>query len=184
VVDENRALPVALAPAHRRWEQEFHHWHDFEPGDEFEGLRETTEWWHDYTNNPAAGVAPFRVFGRDSSGGMAAFWLREPEAPVESQPIVFHGSEGELVVIARDLSDYLWLLASGVGPLEVVFGLHREPELIPALVDFAEQHAQPPPRTAEAVTSAAAALLPALEALIESVGRYERSAPRPPGMTH
>ncbi|MEV0560940.1 hypothetical protein [Dactylosporangium sp. NPDC050588] len=81
-----------------------------------------------------ADVAPFRVFGRDASGGLSAFWLREPEAPVETQPIVFLSSEGGIDVIACNLSDYLWLLASGVGPLEVVFGLHREPEPIPALV--------------------------------------------------
>ncbi|MEV0560941.1 hypothetical protein [Dactylosporangium sp. NPDC050588] len=44
MVDEDRALPVMLVQAHLIWLQEFHHWHDFEPGDIFESSAETTEW--------------------------------------------------------------------------------------------------------------------------------------------
>ncbi|GAA2605373.1 hypothetical protein GCM10010304_64130 [Streptomyces roseoviolaceus] len=34
------------------------------------------------------------------------------------RPVVFLGSEGDTAVVARDLNDFLWLLADGYGPLE------------------------------------------------------------------
>ena len=117
------------------------------------------------------GLRPFRVFGRDGSGGVAAFWARVSEGTIETQPIVFLGSEGELCVIARNLDDYLWLLANGVGPLEMVDGLHRVPEQIPALVALAQPHTGRSARPLEAVIGAAGAELPALTALVESVTR-------------
>jgi hypothetical protein len=181
VIDEDRTLPAVLVQAHLLWLREFDHSPDLDPGDMFEGSAETTEWWREVTNNPAAGVAPFRVFGRESSGGFAAIWTQDLESSVETQPIVFLGSEGEIGVIARDLGDYLWLLGSGVGPVEAIFGLDRVPEPIPALVALAHEYRQAPARTAETVKDAAGALLPALTAFIESVCRYERSAPRPIG---
>lgn len=68
----------------------------------------------------------FRVFGQDGTGGYAAFWLvREGRGLVE-QPVVFLGSEGETGVIARDLADFLWLLAGGVGPWEAAAGYGAE----------------------------------------------------------
>ncbi|MBR7839958.1 hypothetical protein KDL01_42385, partial [Actinospica durhamensis] len=48
----------------------------------------------------------------------AGFWLVRPGVPVEAQPVVYVGSEGERGVIARDLGDLLWLFALGVGPRE------------------------------------------------------------------
>lgn len=169
--DENRVLPVALKEAHALGFFEDHDGHDFQPDDEFEWSVETTGWWHAWTGNPAAGDAPFRVFGVDGSGGKAAFWLRVPGAAIERQPIVFLGSEGELRVVARDLSDYLWLLANGVGPLETVDGIHRDPEPITALVELAQRHTGTSARSLEAVMEAADSELPALTALIESTTR-------------
>ncbi|RSM57981.1 hypothetical protein DMB66_31250 [Actinoplanes sp. ATCC 53533] len=99
----------------------------------------------------------------------AAFWARASGGTIETQPIVFLGSEGALCVIARNLDDYLWLLANGVGPLEMVDGLHRVPEQIPALVALARRHTGTSSRPLGAVISAAEAELPALTALIESV---------------
>ncbi|MEV4137155.1 hypothetical protein AB0J72_33905 [Dactylosporangium sp. NPDC049742] len=93
-----------LAQAHLLWLREFRHSPDLEPGDTFEGSAETTERWRQDTNNPAADVAPFRIFGRESAGGFAAFWIREPEASVETQPIVFLGSEREIEVMCAHLS--------------------------------------------------------------------------------
>ncbi|GAB3333221.1 SMI1/KNR4 family protein [Micromonospora halotolerans] len=130
---EDRTLPPALAAAHAEGFSVDHDGHDFEPYDEFMWSVETLEWWQSWTGNPTADIAPFRVFGQDGSGGLAAFWIRVPDAPIETQPIVFLGSEGELSVIARNLGDYLWLLANGVGPLETVDGIHRTTTPVPAL---------------------------------------------------
>ncbi|MFI2431741.1 hypothetical protein [Streptomyces sp. NPDC018693] len=63
----------------------------------------------------------FRVFGRDGTGGYAAFRpVRpvRPDAELVDQPVVFLGSEGKTGVVARNLSDFLWVLADGLGPLE------------------------------------------------------------------
>ncbi|MEV8518089.1 hypothetical protein [Dactylosporangium sp. NPDC051484] len=113
---EDRTLPAALAAAHIEGFFDDHDGRDFQPYDEFVWSVETLEWWRSWTGNPTAGTAPFRVFGQDGSGGLAACWIRVADAQIETQPIVFLGSEGELHVIARDLGDYLWLLANGVGP--------------------------------------------------------------------
>ena len=171
VTDEDRMLPAVLEEAHDLGFFEDHDGYDFQPDESFEWSVETTEWWHAWTGNPASGTPPFRVFGRDGSGGVAAFWARASGETIETQPIVFLGSEGELGVIARNLDDYLWLLANGVGPLEMVDGLHRVPERIPALVALAQRHTGTSSRPLEAVISAAEAELPALTALIESVTR-------------
>jgi hypothetical protein len=172
VIDGDRTLPAVLAQAHRHWLAEFSNWHDFEPDDEFEPPDGITRLWRDWTANPAAEPAPFRVFGRDGTGGLAGFWLRQPDAPLEDQPIVFLGSEGEIAVIAENLGDYLWLLASGVGPLETVHGPEEDPEPIPVLVALAQRHTGITERPAEAVTATARTLVPELTAFIESVCRY------------
>lgn len=168
VRDDDRRLPAALEEAHALGFFEDHDGRDFQPDDTFEWFTETAEWWHAWTGNPAAGDPPFRVFGHDGSGGSAAFWARVPGAALETQPIVFLGSEGEFAVIARDLGDYLWLLADGVGPVETVDGLHRVPEPIPALVTLAQRYTGTSVRPVEAVMDAADAELPALTALIET----------------
>jgi hypothetical protein len=67
-IADDRTLPAALEQAHLIWLSEFDHWHNFEPDDMFEEAGTTTKWWRAETNNQAAD-APFRVFGRDGSGG-------------------------------------------------------------------------------------------------------------------
>ena len=110
-----------------------------------------------------------RVFRRFAcSGGLAALWIRDAGAAVESQPVVFLGSEGELKVVARDLGDYLWLLANGVGPLETVDGVHRVPAAIPELVAVARRYTGGAPRSVETLLAAADAELRALTSLVES----------------
>jgi hypothetical protein len=47
-------------------------------------------------------------------------WLKRNGAPIEDQPIVFVGSEGEVGMVASNMRDYLWLLAGGVGPCEAI----------------------------------------------------------------
>ncbi|GHJ47190.1 hypothetical protein Cs7R123_45320 [Catellatospora sp. TT07R-123] len=140
-----------------------HEGHDFEPSDEFDSLEETAEWWTAWTGNEDAGTPPFRVFGKDGSGGLAAVWLRDPDAAIETQPVVFLGSEGQLAVIAKSLGDFLWLLADGVGPLEAVDGLNRVPEPIPELIALAPGE----PRSIEEVLAEAETMLAALEELVE-----------------
>lgn len=168
MTEEDRTLPAVVEEAHASGFFEDHDGHDFQPDDMFMWSGETTEWWRHWTGDSAADVPPFRVFGRDGSGGLAAFWIRAPGAAIETQPIVFLGSEGELQVIARDLGDYLWLLASGVGPLETVDGLHRVPEPVPELVAIAQRYTGTAPRTVEALIAAADAELSALTALVNS----------------
>ncbi|MEV1154802.1 SMI1/KNR4 family protein [Micromonospora chokoriensis] len=166
--EQDRALPVALKEAHACQFFDDHVGHDFQPDAAFAGSGEMAEWWRYWTGDPAAGVPPFRVFGRDGSGGLAAFWIRDAGAAVETQPVVFLGSEGELKVIARDLGDYLWLLANGVGPLETVDGVYRVPSPIPELVAVAQRYTVGAPRSVEILLADADAELPALTSLVES----------------
>ena len=57
--------------------------------------------------------------GADGTGSGVAFWLVH-DAPLEKQPVVFIGSEGEGDVrpVAKDLPSFLSLLAAGLGPRE------------------------------------------------------------------
>ncbi|XVU20756.1 SMI1/KNR4 family protein [Actinoplanes sp. CA-054009] len=160
--DEDLTLPAALTEAHALGYRDAHY---FEPDDRFDSSAETTEWWRSWTNDPDAGPAPFRVFGRDSAGGLVAFWRHG------SNPIVFLGSEGEIAVLARDLPDYLWLLANGMGPLDAAFGPSGDPAPIPELVAVAQRHTDRPHRSVEAIRAAAEAELPALLAYINATGR-------------
>jgi hypothetical protein len=87
----------------------------------------------------------FRIFGLEGAGGHVAFWLVRPGAALTDQPVVFLGSEGETVVVARDLSGLLWLLAQGYGPVEAGMPEWRRDDWSaverPGLVEIAEQHA-------------------------------------------
>jgi hypothetical protein len=158
-----REMPALLAAALKAPFANDHEGHDFQALDEFASSEEGADWWTAWTGNEDAGVPPFRFFGQDGSGGQAGIWLRDPEAAIETQPVVFLGSEGELAVIARDLHDYLWLLANGVGPLEAVDDLDRTPEPIPELIALA--HGEP--RSVEAILSETGPILAALEELVE-----------------
>jgi len=65
--------------------------------------------------------AEFYAFGADGSGGTGAFWLVH-DAPLTEQPVVFMGSEGDdNRPVAKNLSDFLALLAAGVGPREAAY---------------------------------------------------------------
>lgn len=113
---------------------------DFEPCSEFLSEEETRSWFQAWTGNKEVSGIAYRIFGRDGSGGYAAFWLARPDGDLLGQPIVFLGSEGELGVVAANFSDYLWLLAGGVGPAEAILspGLHRCSD--PAFTAFARHH--------------------------------------------
>ncbi|MEU4652430.1 SMI1/KNR4 family protein [Streptomyces sp. NPDC023723] len=115
----DRSFPPALAAALAvSFEYDDGKGVDFEPFPAFLSRAETTDWLRSWTGNPAVDGDAFRVFGRDGTGGYAAFWMLQEHQPLTGQPVVFLGSEGETGVVARDLGAFLWLLAGGYGPWE------------------------------------------------------------------
>lgn len=114
---------------------------DFEPYPEFMDGDEATAWLRAWTGNATLTGDDFRVFGQDGTGGYAAIWLAREDEPLENQPIVFFGSEGELGVVASNLADYLWVLAGGFGPLEAATAPEADRELQMELGDLAAKYA-------------------------------------------
>ncbi|MDG4838637.1 SMI1/KNR4 family protein [Micromonospora sp. WMMD967] len=166
MTDEDRTLPAVLVEAHAAGFFHEHSGHDFEPYDAFMWSADMVQWWQTWTNDPVAGAPPLRAFGQDGTGGLAAFWLRNPGDPLDHQPVVFLGSDGEYAVIARDLADYLWLLANGVGPLETVDCTERVLKPIAELTTIAHRHTGSTQRSTAEVIAAARAQFPAFEALL------------------
>jgi hypothetical protein len=118
--------------------------YEFEPYTEFLSESETRDWIRAWTGNSESDGSDFRVFGQDGTGGYAAFWLVRVDVPLVEQPIVFLGSEGARGLVARNLADYLWVLAGGLGPFEAVEEPNRvaaSTELSAAFRRFAEHHA-------------------------------------------
>ncbi|MFJ5886171.1 hypothetical protein [Kitasatospora cineracea] len=113
--DEGRPYPEALAAV---LAEQFEYGEDggidLEAFGAFLSDGETTQWLRAWTGNPEVTGGMFRVFAMDGTGGYAAFWLVEPEGELVGQPVVFLGSEGETGVVARDLGEFLWLLADGL----------------------------------------------------------------------
>jgi hypothetical protein len=138
---------------------------DFASFDEFESAEDTQQWWRAWTDNEGAGVPPFRVFGESGSGNRAALWIRDPEAAIETQPVVVLGSEGQTEVIARNLGDYLWLLANGIRPTAWDGSSEQPPQPVPGLLALAPGE----PRTTEAVITGGRELRPELEEFVEEV---------------
>lgn len=146
---------------------------DFEPFSAFLSAQDTTDWLRAWTGNAQLSGDAFRVFGQDGSGGYAAFWLIRPGRPLVDQPVVFLGSEGETGVVARDLGDFLWLLAAGFGPCEAAtpYG--------PDLVDrpnqqftaIAEQYAADRRPSAGAIVAQASQEFPDFDAIIRALCR-------------
>jgi hypothetical protein len=144
---------------------------DFEPYPAFFPAEENADWFRAWTGNPEVDGAQFRVFGQDGSGGYAALWLTQPGRPLEEQPVVFLGSEGEVGVIALNLDEYLWLLAAGVGPHEAVEGPDMPPRPQAQFAEFAQQHGHTPPLSAPQVLARAQAAYPSFEADILALCR-------------
>ncbi|HTE52613.1 MAG TPA: hypothetical protein VK698_17295 [Kofleriaceae bacterium] len=136
---------------------------DFEPYQEFQSAEDNAAWIQAWTGNKKLTGSEYRIFGQDGTGGYAAFWLVRPGADVLAQPIVFFGSEGEIGVVASDFGDYLWLLASGIGPYEAVsFGADEDATPSADFVDFATRNA-PTKKTARQVLDRARAEFPDFE---------------------
>nr|WP_149551727.1 SMI1/KNR4 family protein [Streptomyces marokkonensis] len=172
MTDDDRALPPALADL-ARTEIDYADGQgiDFEPYDAFESAGETTDWLRQWTGNPELDGDAYRVFGQDGTGGLAALRYGRPGRPLTEQPVVFMGSEGESGVVAGNLSDFLWMLADGCGPLEAVLYEDREPRPDATLTALAERHATTPGRSARAVIAEARAEFPTFTADIDALCR-------------
>jgi hypothetical protein len=144
---------------------------DFEPYDHFLSAAETRAWIRAWTGNEQIDGAQFRVFGQDGTGGYAAIWRVDPEQPLLDQPVVFFGSEGEVGVVARDVFDYLWLLAGDTGPLEAVeYGdSGRAPN--ERFTAFAAKYAPKSKKSVSEVLAAARAAYPQFEQHVRTLCR-------------
>lgn len=142
--------PSAFAPV-ELWDIgiDFHVFPTFDPAPEAD------EYMRAWKDDPEATADDFRFFGKSFDGGYAALWLTREGHPLEDQPVVFLDSEGEVAVVAPNLSDFPWLLANGVGPCEAVREMRDEPTTLPALATLAEQHATTPRRDDFTIVSAA-----------------------------
>ncbi|MET9963752.1 SMI1/KNR4 family protein [Streptomyces sp. NPDC006326] len=121
-----------------------------------------------WTGNTELTGEEFRVFGQDGTGGYAAFWLVRPQRPLSGQPVVFLGSEGETGVVARDLDDFLWLLADGVGPSEAATSYvpERLPHPDAERVAVAERYAPDRRKPAKAVIEPAGREFPGFDGTV------------------
>ncbi|WP_406148744.1 SMI1/KNR4 family protein [Streptomyces sp. NBC_01012] len=146
---------------------------DFEPSADFESAEWTTDLFRNWTGNPEVDGDAYLVFGQDGSGGKAMIWRVRPDRPLADQPIVFLGSEGERGVVAGSLSDFLWVLADGYGPMEAAEAgaddFASEPDEL--LTRIAERHATTPRRTAKEIVTEARAEFPAFSDDIDALCR-------------
>ncbi|MEF9905547.1 SMI1/KNR4 family protein [Streptomyces sp. P9-A2] len=158
---DDRRLPPGLADVARvEFDYDDGNGIDFEPYDTFSSAEETTDRLRQWTGNPELDGDAYRLFGQDGTGGLAALWYGRSGRPLAEQPVVFMSSEGECGVVAGNLSDFLWMLADGYGPLEaVLFGVDASrPDA--ALTALAERHATTPRRPAHAIIAEARAEFP------------------------
>ncbi|MCR9166054.1 MAG: SMI1/KNR4 family protein [Nannocystaceae bacterium] len=154
-------LPAALQSLH---EVEFDMDEiDYEPFEAFFPAEENQSWIRAWTGNEALDGSEYRVFGQDGTGGYAMFWLVRDGQPVEAQPVVFFGSEGEVSVIASNLDDYMWLLAGGIGPLEATEYGADDAKPHEAFAAFAKEHAPAAEKSAAEVLEKARAEFPDFE---------------------
>ncbi|MEU1487360.1 SMI1/KNR4 family protein [Streptomyces sp. NPDC005752] len=178
----DRAFPAALAEVA---EVDFYYGHDvtgeardegdyridFELCTDFESAEWTTELFRAWTGNGEVDGGAYLVFGQDGAGGRAMIWRARPGAPLADQPVVFLGSEGECGVVAGSLSDFLWVLADGYGPMEAALADAFESRPDRRLTGIAERHATTPRRTAEEIVTGTRAEFPAFDEGIEALAR-------------
>jgi hypothetical protein len=140
---------------------------DFEPYDALEDPERTAWWFRLWTGNPEADGAEFRFFGRTGAGDYAGFWLARPGEPLEAQPVVLIGSEGERGVLARNLGDLLWLFAAGYGPHEALWPESTEQAPDEELRAIAERYAPDPDLPADRIVVAAQQEFPGFSDLLD-----------------
>ncbi|MGW7104101.1 SMI1/KNR4 family protein [Streptomyces sp. NPDC054838] len=170
--DDDRSFPPALAEvAEAEFDYDEGNGIDFEPYGAFDSAEETSAWLRSWTGNPAVDGAAYRVFGQDGSGGHAALWCVRAGRPLMEQPVVFLGSEGACGVVAGSLSDFLWVLADGVGPLEAVEYEDYSGRPDPAMASLAGRYATTPCRPADEIVLGARAEFPTYPQDIEALCR-------------
>ena len=171
-IGDDRPFPPALvAVAEAEFDYDDGEGIDFEPYGAFDSVEETTDWIRHWTGNHELDGDAYRVFGQDGTGGLAALWCVRPGRPLAEQPVVFLGSEGERGVVAGNLSDFLWVLADGLGPMEVIQYEQREARPNPTLAALAERHATTPRRTAGEIVAEAQAEFPAFSEDLDELCR-------------
>ncbi|MFD8640711.1 SMI1/KNR4 family protein [Streptomyces zaomyceticus] len=144
---------------------------DFEPYSAFDSAEETTDWLRHWTGNHALDGGDYRVFGQDGTGGLAAIWCVRPGQPLAEQPVVFMGSEGERGVVAGNLSDFLWVLADGFGPMEAALYVEREARPDAGLAELAGRFATTPRRGAREIVGEAQAEFAGFSAGLDALCR-------------
>ncbi|MBH1936195.1 SMI1/KNR4 family protein [Streptomyces sp. AV19] len=169
---DDRRFPDALADVARAdFDYADGHGVDFEPYAAFDSAEETTDWLRHWTGNHELDGDAYRVFGQDGTGGLAAIWCGRPGQSLTAQPVVFMGSEGELGIVAGNLSDFLWVLADGLGPMEATAYEDRTPRPDAALAALAERHATTPRRAAREIIAEARAEFPTFAEDIDALCR-------------
>jgi hypothetical protein len=73
--------------------------------------------------------------------------------------------------VAGNLSDFLWLLADGLGPMEVIEHEQREARPNPTLTELAERHATSARRPARDIITEAQAEFPAFSEDLDELCR-------------
>lgn len=141
---------------------------DFEPYQQFMMSEEQAEWLGAWTGNKSAQL-PLLIFGQDGTGGYAAIWPVNEGAAILDQPIVFMGSEGQVGVVAACFSDYLWLLAAGHGPCEVVEFLDESASPNVAFLEFAKLHATTPQSGVADIVARAESAYPSFKEMIDGL---------------
>ncbi|MGW7346858.1 SMI1/KNR4 family protein [Streptomyces sp. NPDC054854] len=173
-MNDDRQFPAALAAAMAGpFDYDGGDGVDFEPFPAFLSAADTADWFQAWTGNTEVDGGDFRVFGQDGTGGYAAFWMVRRDRPASEQPVVFLGSEGETGVVARDLGDFLWLLADGFGPLEAAtsYGPERASRPHQALAAVAERFASDRRTSAAVVIERATREFPDFDEMIVGLCR-------------
>lgn len=161
-------FPPLLQKLHQL-EFDYNDGYDFEPYETFFPAEVNANWFKAWTGNATVDGSQFRVFGQDGTGGYAAFWLVLPNQPIEEQPIVFLGSEGERGVVALNLDEYLWLLAEGIGPYEAVAYSGTDGKPNAQFTTFAKENSRMSALSAAAVLARANEAHPGFSAQIDSL---------------
>jgi hypothetical protein len=133
---------------------------DFEPYERFMTPEEFA--FGSWTGNDEVDGSEFRIFGSTGSGDKLGFWLVRSDAPIEEQPVVYFGTDGDACMIARDLGELLWYFANG-------FRYDARPD--EALRLLAERHAPGRRRSNEEIETAAEAEFPGFSDYIDSLRR-------------
>jgi hypothetical protein len=170
------ALPPVLAEANALGDAfyDYEKGVDFEPLEQFRSHSETESWIRGWTDNNELSGHDYRIFGETGTGGVAALWMKRQGHSLEDQPIVFFDSEGQVGVVARNIWDYLWVLAGGYGPNEAhsLEGEEEDVEASEEATALANRHAAPYKKTAFEAVSAARQEFPSFQEDIEALCRH------------